>query len=157
MWLIAGLIVAALLLLVAELVLLPGLSVAGICALAADIAAVWVAFSRYGTPGGVIVLVIVIVLSLVVVVVSLRARTWQRFSLQDRVDGTAQRMPQQMDVKVGDRGVALTRLAPIGRIAVNGQTFEAKSVDRYVDAKSTVEVIGFENFSVIVQPVSSSE
>ncbi len=153
MGLIAGLIVVALLLLVAELVLLPGLSVAGICALLADVAAVWIAFSRYGVGGGVITLGIVLVLSIVVVVLSLRARTWQRFSLQDRVEGAAQVDPKQRNVKIGDRGEAVTRLAPIGKIRVNGETFEAKSVDCYVDARSEVEVIGFENFSVIVRPV----
>ncbi|WP_226387034.1 NfeD family protein [Gallalistipes aquisgranensis] len=153
MWVIAGLIAVALLLLVAELVLLPGFSVAGVCALLADIGAIWIAFSRYGVRGGVIAFVVILVLSVVTLVLSLRSRTWQRFSLQDRVDGAAQCTPQQRNVQVGDRGKTLTRLAPIGKISVNGQTFEAKSIDRYVDAGAVVEVTGFENFSVIVQPV----
>ena len=154
MWLIVLLIVIGALLLVAELVLLPGFFVAGICALLADGAAVYFAFTRYGAIGGVITIVAVLAVSVAVMVISLRARTWQRFSLKHQVDGTAQELPQEQNIRLGDRGVALTRIAPMGKIEINGRTFEAKSVDRMIDPNAEIEVIGFENFSVIIEEVN---
>jgi membrane-bound ClpP family serine protease len=39
----------------------------------------------------------------------------------------------------------------MGKISINGKIYEAKSVDVYIDQKQSVEVVGFENFSVIVK------
>ncbi len=46
----------------AELLLLPGVSVGAILALVSDGSAVWLAFHNLGTTGGVIVIVLIIVL-----------------------------------------------------------------------------------------------
>ena len=62
-------------------------------------------------------------------------------------------MPQDNNVKIGDRGVAITRLAPMGKVEINGKTFEAKSVSELIDEHSHVEVTGYENFNVIVKKV----
>ena len=59
----------------------------------------------------------------------------------------------EKEVKVGDRGRALSRLAPMGKVEFGGRIFEAKSLDAYIDVRSEVEVVGFENFDVIVKKV----
>ena len=38
-------------------------------------------------------------------------------------------------------------------VTVNGKTYEAKSTDIMIDQKQNVEVVGFENFNVIVKKV----
>ena len=75
------LIFFGLLFLVAELVLLPGVTVGAALALLCDGCAIWLAFRDFGTGGGAAAIVAVLLLSLLVTVVSLRAKTWQRFSL----------------------------------------------------------------------------
>ena len=57
------------------------------------------------------------------------------------------------EVKAGDRGVAVSRLAPMGKVEIGGRTYEAKSQGAYVDQQRDVEVVGFENFSVIVKTI----
>ncbi len=44
-------------------------------------------------------------------------------------------------IKVGDQGKAMTRLAPMGKIEVNGIIREAKSLDGYVDEHTAIEVV----------------
>jgi membrane-bound ClpP family serine protease len=56
-------------------------------------------------------------------------------------------------VKEGDRGVALGRLAPMGTVVIDGRNYEAKTTGGFVDQHTEVEVIGFENFNIIVRPV----
>ena len=86
MWLIITLIIVGILLLVAELVLLPGISVAGIGAfLSLAVAAVY-GFFLYGILGGSVVLAAIIIVAVAAVVVSLRANTWQRLSLKSTID-----------------------------------------------------------------------
>ena len=47
----------------------------------------------------------------------------------------------------------MSRLSPMGKVNIAGKIYEAKSVDAYVDQRSDVEVVGFENFTVIVKKV----
>ena len=157
MWLIISLILVGVLMLVAELVLLPGLSFAGICSLLANGGAIYLGFTRYGTTGGFIVLGIIALLSIVATIVSLRAKTWQRLSLKNKVDGTSQPLPEN-ELNVGNQGITVTRLAPVGKILVEGKTFEAKSFgDKYIDPREEIEVVGFENFSVIVKRIHQNK
>lgn len=51
------------------------------------------------------------------------------------------------------RGVTLSRLSPMGKVEIGGRTYEAKSQGAYVDQQRDVEVVGFENFSVIVKTI----
>jgi membrane-bound ClpP family serine protease len=153
--LILTLIVAGALLLVAEMVLLPGLTVAGVGALAAYGVAIYFGFDRFGTRIGFLVVGIVVVISILMIVISLSARTWRRLSLGARVDGVSQSSPDR-ELARGDRGVTATRLAPMGKVMVGEQMYEAKSLgDTYIDQQTEVEVVGFENFSVIVKKTAN--
>ena len=85
--------------------------------------------------------------------ISLRAKTWQRFSLKQRVDSSSMPATPDQELQVGDRGMTLSRLSPMGTVEVGGKVYEAKSLTAYVDPRREVEVVGFENFSVIVKTV----
>lgn len=153
MTLIIALIIIGVLLVVAELVLLPGLSVAGIGALICYGIAIYFGFSTYGTNGGLIVIGSILILSVIATVLSLRARTWHKLALTQEIDGKSQIQPQDT-LKIGDRGVTVTRLAPMGKVTIDGETYEAKSLGNiYLDPQQEIEIVGFENFNVIVKPL----
>lgn len=145
------LILVAMLLLAVELVLLPGITVAGIAAIAAGGFAIYKGFDLYGTTGGLVTCGAILVLSIVTIALCLRARTWRRFTLKHNIDSTSQELPQDRNVKVGDRGTTVTRLAPMGKVLIGGETFEAKSIDKFIDQKREIVVTGFENFTIIVK------
>ena len=140
MFYIVLLIFFGLLFLVAELVLLPGVSIGAI-----------LAFRDLGPVAGSVVVLVILVLSLIATVVSLRAKTWQRFSLKQKINSSSMPTLPEQELSVGDRGMTLSRLSPMGKIEVNGRTYEAKSLGAYVDPRKEIEVVGFENFSVIVK------
>ena len=104
MWLIVALIVVGVLLLVAELVLLPGISVAGIGAFVAFLAAAFYGFMQYGVMGGALILATIVILCVIAVVVSLRANTWRRFSLKATVDSTSTPTPPNSRTSMSDNG-----------------------------------------------------
>lgn len=153
MVLIISLVVVGILLLVAEIVLLPGTTVAGFFSLLAFVGAAWTGFSHYGTAGGLIVSAAIAVLAAVAVYYSLKAKTWQRFALERKIDGVSLPDPSTT-VKVGDRGVTVTRLAPMGRVRIGDETYEAKTPDAYVDPRREVEVTGFDNSCVVVKSIN---
>ncbi len=150
MFYIILLVLLGLLFLVAELLLLPGVSVGAILALVCYGSAVYIAFVDFGTMPGIVTLVVVLVLSLIATVLSLRAKTWRHLSLQQEIDSTSNCLPEK-EIAIGTRGVSVSRLSPMGKVEIAGKVYEAKSADVYIDQKQTVEVVGFDNFSVIVK------
>jgi membrane-bound ClpP family serine protease len=85
----------------------------------------------------------------------LRSGTWKKLMLKTSIDGKVDTIgKEEGKVKVGDRGVTVTRLAPGGKVLVNGEYFEAKSVDILIDPREEIEVIRIEDNKVIVKPIS---
>ncbi|MBR5484286.1 MAG: serine protease [Alistipes sp.] len=150
MGLIIILVLLGVFFLVAELIFLPGVTLGAILAAASYGAAIYSAFVRLDVIGGVLTIVVVVAVSLVAVVISLRAKTWQRLALNDKVEGTSMESPSQ-ELNVGDKGVAVSRLSPMGKVNIGGKVYEAKSIDAYIDQRREVEVVDFENFNVIVK------
>ncbi len=150
MGLIAFLVLLGAFFLVAELVFLPGLTFGLVLSLLGYGAAIYLGFVKLGFTGGVVTIVVVVALSLLVTIISLRAKTWQRLALNDKVEGKSMETPS-ISVNIGDKGYCISRLSPMGKVSINGEVYEAKSVDAYVDQRSNIEVVGFENFTVIVK------
>ena len=156
MFYIVLLVFFGLLFLVAELVLLPGVSIGAVLALVCYGSSVYLAFRDFGPVTGtvvILVILVILVLSVIATVVSLRAKTWQRFSLKQEIRSSSMPVIPAEELQVGDRGVTLSRLSPMGKVEIGGRTYEAKSQGAYVDQQRDVEVVGFENFSVVVKIV----
>jgi membrane-bound ClpP family serine protease len=65
-------------------------------------------------------------------------------------------MPKpESEVALGSIGVAVSRLAPMGKVSVAGKVYEAKSVDVFIDQREAVEVVGYENFNIVVKRVNN--
>lgn len=156
MFYIVLLIFFGLLFLLAELVLLPGVSIGAILSLLCYGSSIYLAFAFHGTTAGIVTIAVILLLSLAVVVVSLRAKTWQRFSLRQEIRSSSMPVTPAEVLKPGERGTTVSRLSPMGKVEIGGQTYEAKSQGPYIDPQRTVEVVGFENFSVVVRPVAES-
>ncbi|MBE6206547.1 MAG: serine protease [Rikenellaceae bacterium] len=138
--------------LVVELVFLQGVTIGVLLSLASYGSAIYLAFRSNGVMGGVIVIVIILLLSLIATIFSLRAKTWRRLALNDKLEGVSMQSPEH-ELVVGDKGVSLSRLCPMGKVNFNGKVYEAKSLDAYIDQRSEVVVVGFENFTVLVKIV----
>lgn len=145
------LILLGLLLFVAELVLLPGITVAAVGAFCCLVGAVTWAFVGEGVAMGLIVLGIVVVLLALLTILFLRPGTWNRFALKTNIESQVQPIEIEKQVEVGVQGVTLTRLAPMGKVQIDGQIFEAKSLDSYIDPRQEVVVIGYDNATLVVR------
>ena len=85
-------------------------------------------------------------------VIVLRSKTWSRIKLNAKIDSKVEKL-DDASVCVGDIGVSISRLAPMGKIKINKINVEAKSTGMYIDEKSKVEVVGIVNKVVIVKPI----
>lgn len=149
---IITLLAVAIFLLILEIFFLPGISVAGIASLLFYAVTIGYAFVRVGTVAGVITIAVAVVLTILLIWYFMHSRTLDKMSLQTNIDETS---PTLIDasLKVGDKGITLSRLNPMGRVLVGGLSVEARSL-QYVDENVEVEIIKVETTSVLVQPIT---
>ena len=151
MGLVVTLIIIGLLLIFAEILLIPGIGVAGILGLLSIGGSCFYAFHQMGTTVGVIVTVANAALLVALTIWVLRAKTWKKLTLETTVDGKA--VAADEAILVGERGVTVTRLAPMGMVRFGGESVEVKALEGMIDPGVDVEVVMIEDKKIYVQPV----
>lgn len=146
------LIILGILLFVIEFLLVPGVTIAGIGGLILTVFGVYKAFNDFGATTGAWVLIGTLLLSAFVIAMSLRARTWNRLMLKTNINGTVDSDLTEDQIKVGDQGSTLTRLAPMGKVIVNELVREAKSTEGYIDQHTEIEVVSVRGTRISVKP-----
>ena len=149
---IIGLLVAALVLVFFEVILPGGIlgTIAALCVILAS----WVAGAQYGAGSGILTFVgsVAAIAVLVFIEFKLLARSslGGAFFLKSSVTGHSNIAPAEASI-IGKKGTALTRLNPSGKVAIDGQSYEAYSQDGYIEAKQAILVAAQDNFKLIIK------
>lgn len=146
------LILVGLVLIFVEILLIPGVGVAGILGLLSMGGSCYYAFYEYGSLTGGIVTGVNGLLLLLLTVYVLRAKTWKRFTLNTNIDSKA--VSTEQVLAVGDRGKTVTRLAPMGAVRVGDNVIEVKALEGMIDPGVEVEVVLIEDNRIYVSPVN---
>jgi membrane-bound ClpP family serine protease len=141
--------IAAIGLLLAEIFLLPGITIAGIAGALFAIGGIAYAYT-IGMTAGNITLGSSIVVFGGIFFWMLRANSFQRVSLKTNIESTVE-SPRNMDLKIGDEGMTLSRLAPIGKARFHHITIEAKSTNEFIDENTPVVIVRIDGYNVIVE------
>ncbi len=151
---IVTLILMGVLLILAEILLIPGVGIAGVFGLASLVGSCVYAFDTMGMTVGTIVTAINVALVVCLTIYILRAKTWKKFTLNTNIESKA--MPDKEElVAIGDVGVTITRLLPVGSARFDMKTYEVKSLEGMVDVGVEVEVVLIEDNKIIVRPRSA--
>ena len=148
---IISLLIAGLILLLLEVFLFPGVSLAGFGATVCLIYANVHAFATLGTWPGVITLLVSIVCSVLVFVWFMRSKSLDRLALKKDIASSV-KQPEVATIQVGDTGIALTRLAQIGNAQFGDRIVEVKSAGDFIDSKTPVVVERITDGVIIVTP-----
>lgn len=136
-------------LLLLEIFLLPGITVAGAGGVVFALGGLFYAYT-VGTTVGHITLAASVVVFTGVFFWLLRAKSFNKVALHAEVDSKLT-SSRDLGIAVGDEGITLSRLAPIGKARINGITVEAKSQDVLIDEQQPVVVIRVDGYNVIVK------
>jgi membrane-bound ClpP family serine protease len=148
----ALIVLFATILLVVEILLIPGFGFTGILGTMAMIASVFYAFFRIGNLAGWITFAVVALISIALFVWALYGKSLDRVALKKNIDSTVRETAMD-SIAVGDRGIARTRLALIGEAEFNGNIVEVKSEDGFIDEGVEVEVSRVSGDSLFVKVV----
>lgn len=149
---IVSLIIAGLVLFIIEVFLLPGISIAGFVSAACLLYANYFAFDALGIVPGCITLAITAIGVIAITIWFMRSKTVDKLSLKKSIDYRPEPL-KGLDLKIGDEGIALTRLALIGNAEFNGHIIEVRSSDGFIDEKSRIRVERILDGVVMVQKI----
>ena len=149
---IITLILVGLVLIFAEILLVPGVGIAGILGLLSMGGSCFYAFMEVGQTTGIVVTAINAVLIVALTIWVLRAKTWRKMALKTNIDSKAVSSEASV-LALGDRGKTLTRLAPMGSARFDNFVVEVKALEGMLDPDVDVEVVLIEDGKIYVKPV----
>ena len=130
MWsVIIILILVGLLMLILEVLVIPGSGIAGIVGFILMAAGIWLAYTRISVEAGHITLAVTLGINLVGLVLALRTKTRKKAMLETKIDGRARDL-KLPDLKVGDKGKTVSRCAPMGKAVFFDKFFDRGIFDR---------------------------
>ena len=149
---IITLILVGLVLIFAEILLVPGVGIAGVLGLLSLGGSCFYAFTQIGTMAGTIVTAVNVVLLVSLTIWVLRAKTWKRLTLETNIESKA--VSSDSDIlAVGDRGRTVTRLAPMGSVKFGDNVVEVKALEGMIDPGVEVKVVLIEDKKIYVNNI----
>lgn len=148
------LILLGLVLLLIEFAVIPGVTIAGIGGFLLLAASVYIAFTELGTAAGFITLIVVLILAPAMVYYFFKSRSGRKMILEKNIDGKVESIPPGK-IAVGDAGKTIGRLAPTGKVRVNGEVVEAQSTGAFIDHNSEIKVLKILSNKIIVEPLNN--
>lgn len=142
------LLALGIILMVAELFLLPGISVAGIASALCLVLANFYIYQLYGLTACLCSSIATLLLFCWGVYKFMKSKTLKKMSLKSVIDGQVPSARHQ--VEIGAKGISITRLAEYGQAEIDGKVVEVRSIDGFIDPKTPIEVKRISGDTVMV-------
>lgn len=156
-WLIIiSLVLLGLALIIVEIIFIPGTTVVGIAGFIIAGFGVWQSFSSFGPETGWIVLGATSVFAIVSTIYSFKSGVWKKFSLKE---AHINKFNDEIvhDLEVGDIGVAISVLRPVGNAEFKDKTYEVRTNGSYLEAGTKIRIIKLQYPTVTVEAVEQSK
>jgi len=147
--LVAGILLIGFLFILAEILFVPG----GILGLIGAIILLYGIYLPYGEGriiGGHITLGLTLVILVFSLFMAIRSKTWRRVQLDTAIDSKVKHF-EETELKVGDVGVATSRLNPMGTVRFGDKYVEVSTIDNFTDEGKEVEIIKITKDKLIVK------
>ena len=153
MTLLAILAAAGLLLIVIEIVFIPGTTIVGIFGGLLSGYSVVKAYTAYGVETGHLFLLANVVGGAIILIVCFRSGVWSKFANNSVSEGKAIEDLDQ-ELSVGDEGTTLSDLRPIGKAEFKDKIYEVQTLGAFCAHPSKIIIIDISRHKIIVQPLT---
>ncbi len=145
--------IAGLLLIVADIFLIPG-GIVGFFGLGMMAFACYQAYENHGSLAGNLFVLASVLVATGFVFYVLNPKSWKRVSQLTDIDGKVNTEDVKA-VKVGDVGISLSFLRPAGTAQFGENLVEVSSSLGFIDANQTVEIVEIESNKIIVKQINN--
>lgn len=147
---IVALILLGILFMLAEIFLLPGISIAGIAGAIFLIGGIVYSYLFIGSIAGNITLAATAIAMGASFFLLLKSKSLRKISLETNIESKVDNSDLGK-ISVGDTGIALSRLNPTGKVMVNDLTVEGKSFNgEFIDDDDEIEVVRIDTYQIQV-------
>ncbi len=147
---VVALVLVGILFMLAEIFLLPGISVAGIAGAIFLIGGIVYSYLFIGSTAGNITLTASAIAMGASFFLLVKSKSLRRISLETNIESKVDNSDLGK-ISVGDTGIALSRLNPTGKVMVNELMVEGKSFNgEFIDEEEKIEVIRIDTYQIQV-------
>ncbi len=149
--LVIGIVVIGLVFILAEILFVPG-GILGVVGGLLLVYAIYMPYSSgYQMEAHINVLGILFALSISLYIM-IRSNTWSKIKLSKSSDSKVKKNAVE-SIAVGDKGICISRLSPMGKARFNDIHAEVKSYSTFIDQATEIEVVEIVNDKIIVKPL----
>jgi len=145
------LILLGLILILLELLVIPGTTIVGIAGGVLIFIFIWQAYSIYGSGKGHIIVLGTIVLTGISLFITFKSGTWKRMTLSTNVDGRVN-IIEENKLHVGDLGKAISRISPAGTALFDNELYEVHTNGDFIDQETDLIISKLEDNKIYVKP-----
>ncbi|MGK7397912.1 MAG: NfeD family protein [Candidatus Cyclobacteriaceae bacterium M3_2C_046] len=148
------LIVIGIILIIAEIIFIPGTTLVGILGGICAGLGVFLSFQNFSSATGFVVLSFTVVATVVSIFLSFKSNAWNKFALKTF---SSSRVNEDIkpNIWTGDTGLTVSSLRPFGKAEFKDKIYEVKTNGNYLAAGTRIKVIKVENHRIIVEPITS--
>ena len=149
---VLGFIVFGLILIIIEVIFVPGTTFVGIAGFIFAGYGIYLSFDYYGNSVGFTTLGVSFILGMGIMVYTFKYRAWERFASKGTMKGTVND-EKEIELHVGDEGITVSSLKPIGKAAFNDEEMEVRSLGEFIEEKQPIKVIEIDNQKIVVSKI----
>jgi membrane-bound ClpP family serine protease len=145
----------ALVLIVVEIIFIPGTTLFGIAGFILAIIGFWISFSILGSTTGLVVIVVFLALAGITIYYSMKKRVWGRFALNNKIHSRVND-DERFLLRIGETGEAISALRPSGKAEFGNHIVEVQTLGTFLDAREKIRVIRIDHNKIFVEAAGTA-
>jgi membrane-bound ClpP family serine protease len=150
---VSSLILFGLLLLIAEIIFVPGTTVVGLVGFIFMAVGVGLSFRYFGSETGWTIVGGTSVVTGLLLYLAFKANVWSKFALKSSIDSKVNE-GEMKELEAGQEGITTSTLRPIGKAEVNGKTYEVRTNGEYIESGTRIKIIRISSHQIFVEPLN---
>ena len=152
-YLVLTLIGIGLLLLIIEIIFIPGTSVAGFIGFGLIVVGLLLSFNYFGSSAGWIVVGGTAVAAGLIFFWTFRTKPWRQFALKSSIQSKVNE-GETAGLEAGIEGKTVSALRPMGKAELAGKMFEVTSLRGYIESNTKIRIIKVSPNQILVEPLN---
>lgn len=149
---VLGFIFFGLLLIIVEVIFVPGTTFVGIAGFVFAGYGIYLSFDYYGNSAGFTTLGLSFIIGVGIMVYAFKYKAWERFASKGTMAGTVND-EKNIELHVGDEGCTISSLKPIGKASFNDEELEVRSLGEFIEEQQAIKIIEIENQRIVVSKI----
>lgn len=147
---LVSLLIIGLVLLMAEVIFIPGTTIVGILGLGISLTGIFYAFALFNQFTAIWITTIAVIINFIAMFYGFNSGVWKKFSLKSSITGGIHDNRLE-GLKKGMVGKSVSDIKPFGNAQFGNDLFEVKSEKGFISVASEVSIIKIENNKILVK------